>query len=112
MAPKSTEYEDTVVGPSKAAGPPREPSRPLTTNGQDADDDEEDDDEEDVGPKPPSPIVGEKRKANGEADGEGGESDEDEGFEDDDEDDGEQLPISHEIVLKDHTKVRIVLEIR
>ena len=78
--------------------------------------DNEDDD--DVGPKPPPPVVGAKRKAEGEAgeDGEDGvngdgdngdgdeDEDEDEGFEDGD--DAEQLPISHEIVLKDHTKVR------
>ena len=79
--------------------------------------DNEDDD--DVGPKPPPPVVGAKRKAGGEAgeDGEGEgdvngdedeDEDEDEGFEDGD--DAEQLPISHEIVLKDHTKVsRLVL---
>lgn len=36
---------------------------------------------------------------------EGEDGDEDEGFEED-ENDTESLPISHEILLKDHTKVR------
>ena len=51
-------------------------------------------------------TLGEKRKAEGEADEDGDEGEEsDEGFEDDEEADGEQFPITHEIVLKDHTKV-------
>jgi hypothetical protein len=62
---------------------------------------QDDDDDDEIGPRPPSPTAGEKRKAEGEGD-EGEESDE--GFEED-EGDAEQLPISHEIVLKDHTKV-------
>ena len=59
---------------------------------------EEDDSDEEVGPMPPS-VTG-KRKAT-EA-----EDEEDEfGFESDDEQESDPLPVSHEIVLKDHNKV-------
>jgi hypothetical protein len=61
---------------------------------------EHDSDDDEVGPMPPS--AGEKRKATAE------EEEEDEfGFESDEEE-VDTTPISHEIVLKDHTKVCIV----
>jgi hypothetical protein len=59
---------------------------------------DDDDDGEEVGPMPP-PENG-KRKATAE------EEEEDEfGFESDGEQEADSTPISHEIVLKDHTKV-------
>ena len=61
-------------------------------------DDEDNDDE--IGPMPPAPSAGEKRKAEGEAD-----DDEDEDKADAEDEEAERLPISHEIVLKDHNKV-------
>lgn len=110
--PDAPQETKRVSGPS--APPPLPHADP--TSAVETGDNEDDDD---VGPKPPAPVVGAKRKAGGEAgeDGEGEgdvngdedeDEDEDEGFEDGD--DAEQLPISHEIVLKDHTKVsRLVL---
>ena len=104
--PAAPQETKRVSEPSAPPPPPHaDPTSAVGTRGH-ADDD-------DVGPKPPVPVAGAKRKAEGEAgeDGEGEvngdddeDGDEDEGFEDGD--DAEQLPISHEIVLKDHTKVR------
>jgi hypothetical protein len=59
----------------------------------------DDEDEDDIGPLPP-PTNG-KRKAT-----EAEQEEEDEfGFESDDEQEADRFPVSHEIVLKDHTKV-------
>ncbi len=79
--------------------------RPPNTDKEDEGDNEDEDD--DIGPKPPSVVAGAKRKAEDGEDGPAGEEDgeeSDEGFEED-EGDSEQLPISHEIILKDHSKV-------
>lgn len=62
--------------------------------------DDGDESDEEVGPVPPSATG--KRKATEEED------EEDEfGFESDDEQESDPLPVSHEIVLKDHNKVRV-----
>lgn len=69
------------------------PQPPLSTTGRKADA-EEDDNEEEIGPIPPSATG--KRKAE-----ESDVSDD----EQEAEEEVDRLPISHEIILKDHTKV-------
>lgn len=69
------------------------PRPPLSTTGRKADA-EEDDNEEEIGPIPPSATG--KRKAE-----ESDVSDD----EQEAEEEVDRLPISHEIILKDHTKV-------
>ncbi|WWC93073.1 uncharacterized protein L201_008038 [Kwoniella dendrophila CBS 6074] len=103
--------------PVKAASPPlaskveiSQPG-PSKTTALPAKADHEDEDEDDqIGPIPPSNSEKEssgKRKADGEAEAE--ESDEDE-YENEEEE-VDRTPISHEIVLKDHTKVLSALAI-
>ena len=87
--------------PRPAQGPSAPPPLPKAVPATAEDDGEGD---EGDGPRLPSPSAGEKRKADDEAQGEDEGEGSDEGFEDD-EADLEQFPISHEIVLKDHTKV-------
>ena len=78
--------------------PSKSDDKPI--NGQDGDDSDEE-----VGPMPPS-VTG-KRKAT-----EDEQEEEDEfGFESDDEQESDPLPVSHEIVLKDHNKVCLLLEV-
>ncbi|WVW86626.1 hypothetical protein I302_108679 [Kwoniella bestiolae CBS 10118] len=105
-----TKRADPVPGPTappkseiSEAGPSR-PSVPAPTS-QPAKDAEEDDEE--IGPLPPS-TSGSKRKAEGEAEVDEEESDEDEY---DDEEEVDRTPVSHEIILKDHTKVLSALAI-
>ncbi|EIW71757.1 hypothetical protein TREMEDRAFT_67947 [Tremella mesenterica DSM 1558] len=83
----------------KAVSPEPGPSQPVFTASQDESDDEE------IGPAPPSNG---KRKA----DEDGGQDEGDEyGEEDEEEEEVDRTPISHEIVLKDHTKVVTALAV-
>ena len=92
-------------GPSAPIYPPRI-VEPRNGGAEDVQGAREEEDEDEVGPMPPT--NGEKRKA--QSDPEDDESD------DEDEDaeatgeDVDQVPISHEIVLKDHKKVCPTLE--
>ncbi|WVR08277.1 hypothetical protein IAU60_005324 [Kwoniella sp. DSM 27419] len=101
---------DTTKRAEAIAPPPVQesepgPSKQSAKAGAGADDEDEDD----LGPKPPSPATGEKRKAkNGEGDAEDSEDDQSEY---DDEAEVDRTPVSHEIVLKDHTKVLSALAI-
>lgn len=61
-----------------------------------------------IGPLPPA-VTGAKRKADGQADDEDrngdDDDDEDSGFEDDGGVEVDRTPVTHEVILKDHTKV-------
>ena len=87
----------TATSDSPDPGPSL-PTRRSTGPGQDTNGD----DDEEVGPAPP--LAGVKRKAEGEADGT---DDDDDGseFEANDEEEVDRTPVTHEIVLKEHTKV-------
>lgn len=61
--------------------------------------------EEEVGPMPP------KRKAE-EEENDNADDEEDDDEDDDDGEEEDRTPISHEIVLKDHTKVSVVMHRR
>ncbi|CAD6589234.1 MAG: hypothetical protein TREMPRED_005303 [Tremellales sp. Tagirdzhanova-0007] len=88
---------DSPRRPDRSDRPPTR-SHPLV---------EDENSDEDVGPVS-SNAVGTKRKADGEVDGEDQieqNGDEDSDFEDDGDAEVDRTPVSHEIVLKDHTKV-------
>jgi WD40 repeat protein len=90
--------DQVKLEPGSEAGP----SRPrVPTNTEPADEDEDD---EEIGPLPPS--ASSKRKAGSGAGTDG--SDEDVSEE---EDEPDRTPISHEIVLKDHTKTISALSV-
>lgn len=93
---RSEETPTTAPEIKPSAGPPAKRARVGEDNGPEADDEDED-----VGPKPAS---GPSAKPTSDA----GDSDEDSDDDDagaDDLDDESTFPISHEITLKDHTKV-------
>jgi hypothetical protein len=73
---------------------------------------EEEDEDDEIGPMPPPASTSGKRKAGDGVAGEAEDGDEDsDGFdvdEEDEEDEEDRTPVTHEIVLKDHTKVRCV----
>ena len=105
QAPRSSprKYEPNSPEP----GPSLPPAK--TTQTLEAENDEDD---ENIGPAPPH-ADRTKRKANGEADEneEGGDDDSgDSAFEDERDEEADRTPISHEVVLKDHTKVGFNLE--
>ena len=92
--------EDDLPGPSV-----RKPSPPAMT-GRDEDSDD------DIGPIPPANGAGEKRKAENGLNGEAEDSDDDD-FEEEpaagEAGEADMLPVSHEIILKDHTKVSQII---
>ena len=95
---------DSPRRPDRSDRPPTR-SHPLV---------EDENSDEDVGPVS-SNAVGTKRKADGEVDGEDQieqNGDEDSDFEDDGDAEVDRTPVSHEIVLKDHTKVCLSAEHR
>ncbi|WWC95313.1 hypothetical protein V866_002174 [Kwoniella sp. B9012] len=97
--PEIPKKETSEPGPSNSPTPAIE----VTTTKA-----ERDEEDEEIGPVPPS-AAGAKRKADGEAEANSEEdSDEDEY---DDEEEVDRTPISHEIILKDHTKVLSALAI-
>ncbi|KAI9631741.1 putative transcription factor [Dioszegia hungarica] len=94
--------EEVKVEKEAEAGPsrPRSPG-PSVPQAQD-------EDEEDIGPMPPASIAG-KRKAGDATKASDGEDDEEE--DEDEEEEPDRTPITHEIVLKDHTKTVSALSV-
>ncbi|WVF68686.1 hypothetical protein IAT40_003458 [Kwoniella sp. CBS 6097] len=90
----------TAARDNGAAGP----SKPSSTTGKNH---EEENEDGNVGPKPSSPAIGDKRKKSQDEDDVDGDNDgnDDDEEEYDDEEEVDRTPVSHEIVLKDHTKV-------
>ncbi|OCF37033.1 transcription factor [Kwoniella heveanensis BCC8398] len=116
--PPTTTKTDSGFALQDDQAPASGPSRPssstdknrLSPSGkQDQNGNGVNDDDDDVGPKPPSPSTGDKRKLstdeNGAAAADENVDDDDDEEEYDDEEEVDRTPISHEIVLKDHTKV-------
>ncbi|WWD20074.1 hypothetical protein CI109_104548 [Kwoniella shandongensis] len=107
----------TVPRPSSSEpGPSKAPSAAPAEEKQNGLADDDDDDDE-VGPVPPPPVAtndveqenGKKRKASDEVGEDADESDDEDEY--DDEEEVDRTPITHEIVLKDHTKVVSALAI-
>ncbi|RSH93690.1 hypothetical protein EHS25_006337 [Saitozyma podzolica] len=96
---------DEVPAPAPAPRPkadlpepgPSAPAKPA---------EEEEDEDDEIGPMPPPASTSGKRKAGAGVAGEAEDGDEDsDGFDVDEEDEEDRTPVTHEIVLKDHTKV-------
>ncbi|WVQ84134.1 hypothetical protein IAT38_006281 [Cryptococcus sp. DSM 104549] len=95
--------ETTKRAEAEPAPPPKLPSPPPKAEAESGPSkaaEADEDDDEDIGPvPPPAAAAGSKRKAEDE-----GEDSDDDG-DDDDEEEVDRTPITHEIILKDHTKV-------
>ena len=109
VMPQTSKYHDSESPEPAPSSLIEKPTLPTQSDHM-ADDAEEDD----IGPIPLTNGI--KRKAKGDGDDgdgqengiEGDEEDDDSGFEDEGDADTDRTPISHEIILKDHSKVRFV----
>lgn len=104
-----TKREPEVPGPDEAGPSTSRPAGNPDSNGNGEKaarkPEEDEDDDEDFGPMPPPTVPGSKRKAEGEAEVDGEDEDGDDDDDNSEDDEVDRIPISNEIILKDHTKV-------